>query len=64
MAGLVVTRWSTLCVVLTGWRLTIRTSSLRRVGRWSLLLSCLLLVTLLLVVTCLLTLVTSLLLSI
>lgn len=65
MTGLVVTGWSTLLVVLVGWRLPIRPTSLRRVSRRSLLLCLgLLLVALLLAVTCLLALVTRLLLTI
>lgn len=51
-------------VVLVGWRLSIGTSSLRRVSRRSLLLLALLLVSLLLAVACLLGLVARLLLAI
>lgn len=64
MVGLIVTGWSTLLVVLVGWRLSIGTSSLRRVSRRSLLLLALLLVSLLLAVACLLGLVARLLLAI
>lgn len=65
MVGLIIVRWSTLLVVLVGWRLTIRTSSLRRVSRRSrLLLLALLLVSLLLAIACLLSLVARLLLAI
>ena len=65
MVGLVVTRWSTLLVVLVGWRLAIGTSSLRRVSRRSLLrLLGLLLIALLLAIASLLSLVSRLLLAI
>lgn len=65
MAGLVVVGWSTLLVVLTGWRLPVGTSSLRRISRRSLLLLlALLLVSLLLAIACLLGLVARLLLAI
>lgn len=65
MAGLAVVRWSTLLVVLTGWRLPVGTSSLRRISRRSLLLLlALLLVSLLLAIACLLGLVARLLLAI
>lgn len=65
MVGLVVTGWSTLLAILVGWRLPIRTGSLRRVSRRSLLLLLgLLLVSLLLAIAWLLGLVTRLLLAI
>lgn len=65
MARLVVTGWSTLLAILAGWRLSIGTSSWRRVSRRCLLLLlCLLLVSLLLAIACLLGLVARLLLTI
>lgn len=65
MVGLVVAGGSTLLAVLVSWRLTVGTSSLRRIGRRSLLLLlALLLVSLLLAIACLLCLVAWLLLTI
>lgn len=62
---LAVTGWSTLLTELAGWRLSIGTSSLRRISRGSLLLLlALLLVSLLLAIACLLSLVAWLLLAI